>query len=287
MQDLLRFCATDFCALFLEKSLRDELLKEIQNLTNSDQAYAALKRVSQFYYSELLTEADYQLVYVALNTAAALFKRHSFKTRNSLFGIRKRPTMPKEQNAKAEYMQRRRKLAAKGYTPPQIATHFTQGQLAVLAVIVQEVGLHGHCALVINKLASLAGVCHQTVRRTVQAALNCSHKLLSIQSRPRKGAKNLSNIIKIESAEWLKWIERRFSKTTKPTKKEEKTTEKQRNKLFSSGKSQKCNPMLYTNILNTFSLCLNNADALNVANIKAINIGNNAFSLTNKCFSLE
>ena len=56
-----------------------------------------------------------------------------------------------------------------------------------------------------DEIAARAGVC----RRTVQNALRHAERLglISIVERRREGARNLPNIVRVVSREWLAWIE--------------------------------------------------------------------------------
>src|SRR5215204_5725570 len=67
-------------------------------------------------------------------------------------------------------MERRRRWAASGCLPPQIAARFTLAETAVLAVVSAEVRRHAACTLTIGHIAALAGVCGQTVRNALRAA---------------------------------------------------------------------------------------------------------------------
>jgi hypothetical protein len=69
-----------------------------------------------------------------------------------------------------------------------------------------EVKRHGICDLSIDEIADRAGV----GRTTVQNAMHEARRLLHVEitERPVRGAKNLPNVVKITSAEWLTWIKR-------------------------------------------------------------------------------
>jgi hypothetical protein len=99
---------------------------------------------------------------------------------------------------------RRREHAACGPLPPNLASGFTVGELAVLKVISDEVLAHGACDRSLNELGARAGVCHSLAKRAVRLAE--LDGLLTVQRRPRSGRKHLTNIIRIVRAEWLDWL---------------------------------------------------------------------------------
>lgn len=113
---------------------------------------------------------------------------------------------PKPQRSpdKARSIARRRSLAASGPLPPRLAANFTTGELAALRIIADEVGSRGNCDRSIGEIAARAGVGMSTVRNAVRFAARCG--LLTVQERPRPGRKNLTNIVRVISAEWLAWL---------------------------------------------------------------------------------
>src|SRR3954469_9480832 len=78
-------------------------------------------------------------------------------------------------------MERRRRWAASGALPPQIAARFTLAETAVLAVVSAEVHRHGACTLTVGHIAALAGVCGQTVRNALRAAQQ--HGFVRVEQR--------------------------------------------------------------------------------------------------------
>lgn len=113
---------------------------------------------------------------------------------------------PQRSPDKARSIERRRHLAASGPMPPALAANFTVGELAVLRIIADEHGSGGLCDRSIAELAARAGVGMSTVRNAVRFAGRCG--LLTVQERPRPGRKNLTNIVRIISREWLLWVAR-------------------------------------------------------------------------------
>jgi hypothetical protein len=106
---------------------------------------------------------------------------------------------------------RRREHAATGPLPPNLATGFTVGELAVLKVISDEWLAHGACDRSLNELGARAGVCRSIAQRAVrQAELD---GLLTVQRRPRSGRKHLTSIVRIVRAEWKDWLAKGRRKT--------------------------------------------------------------------------
>lgn len=124
--------------------------------------------------------------------------------RQSIFKPRRHQVSPD----RAKSRDRRRMLALSGPMPPALAAGFTNGQLAVLGVVANEVAQgQGPCTLCVEAIAAAAGVS----RRLAQTALRLAEGdgLLSIEERPRKGRPHDTNRVRILSKDWLGWIERR------------------------------------------------------------------------------
>ena len=103
-------------------------------------------------------------------------------------------------------IERRRLLAASGPMPPQLASQFTTGELAVLRLVADEVRAKRHCTLTMGELAARAGVGITTARNALHEA--AGHGYLTIEERRRDKRPNLANIVRVVSREWLSWIER-------------------------------------------------------------------------------
>jgi hypothetical protein len=103
-------------------------------------------------------------------------------------------------------IERRRRLAASGPLPPQLAAHFTTGQLSVLRIIGDEVRAHGTCSLHLDAIAARAGVCRTTAQDAVREARRLG--FLMRQERRRKGQPSLTNVVRVISAEWKLWLDR-------------------------------------------------------------------------------
>lgn len=114
---------------------------------------------------------------------------------------RPRAISPAQRNAS---IVRRRRYAASGSMPPEIAGKFTTGEQATLAVIAMEIRRKGVCKLVMDKIAALAGVSRTTARNAIRQAQRLG--LLVLQERRIRWWRNLSNIITLVSADWRRWL---------------------------------------------------------------------------------
>ncbi len=103
-------------------------------------------------------------------------------------------------------LERRRRLAASGPMPPAMAAAFTCGEQAVLRVIADEVREHGRCDRTLGEIAARAGVCRATAQNALRHAARLG--LLTIEERRRPGCRNLANLVRITSREWLAWLTR-------------------------------------------------------------------------------
>src|SRR3954464_9973297 len=122
--------------------------------------------------------------------------------RPSLFPPRRLQKSPQRPVAIA----RRRHLAASGPMPPVLACKFTVSELAVLRIIGDEVRQHGLCERCIDEIAARAGVCRRMVQNAIREAARLG--LLTIEERRREGRRNLPNVIRIISKEWISWLSR-------------------------------------------------------------------------------
>lgn len=102
-----------------------------------------------------------------------------------------------------ESMVRRRRWAASGRLPPQVAAHFTLAQQAVLALVAAEAVRRGDCRLCHAHLAAVAGVAPSTVRATLRLARDLG--LVSIEVRRITGWRNESSVTRIICPAWTAW----------------------------------------------------------------------------------
>ena len=101
-------------------------------------------------------------------------------------------------------MERRRRWAASGRLPPAIAARFTLAEAAVLAVVSSEVVRRGDCRLCIDHIAAIAGVARSTVKNALRQARTLG--LLTIEERAQTAWRNLSNVVRVVSKEWIGWM---------------------------------------------------------------------------------
>jgi hypothetical protein len=102
---------------------------------------------------------------------------------------------------------RRRHLAASGPMPPSLACRFTTGELAVLRIVGDEVRERGHCDRTLAELAARAGVCRTLAKSVLRRAARDG--LVTIEERRREGRRNLPNVVRVVSREWLQWLAKR------------------------------------------------------------------------------
>src|SRR6185436_3905616 len=129
--------------------------------------------------------------------------------RHSLFPPRRLQRAPQRPVAIA----RRRHLAASGPMPPALACKFTVSELAVLRIIGDEVRQHGQCDRCVDELAARAGVCRRMVQNAIRSAARLG--LLTVEERRREGRRNLPNVVRIVSKEWIAWLAR-GGRTSRP-----------------------------------------------------------------------
>ena len=102
--------------------------------------------------------------------------------------------------------ERRRTLGGSSALPPKLRAFYTEGMRAVLFVVSEQIKRKALCDLPIDKIAAMAGVCRTTVQNALHLAQRLGHVLVT--ARPQCGRKNLTNIVKVVSAEWKAWLAR-------------------------------------------------------------------------------
>lgn len=116
------------------------------------------------------------------------------------------PRPPQHARRHPERIARRRRLAASAPLPAAMASAWTTSELAVLRIVGDEVREHGCCDRSLGEIAARAGVSRSLAQVTIRSAGRLG--LVSIEERRRKGAKNLPNVVRIVSAEWVAWLDR-------------------------------------------------------------------------------
>ncbi len=113
---------------------------------------------------------------------------------------------------KSKSIDRKRTWGGDGSVPDFIRGNYSDGERAVLAVVVTEVKKRGFCDWAIDRIAAVAGVSRTTCQNAMRKAAWRKNEdgeddpHVSIEYRPRPGRKNLTNIIRIISRAWIEWI---------------------------------------------------------------------------------
>src|SRR5215207_2851597 len=88
--------------------------------------------------------------------------------------------------------------------PPALACKFTVSELAVLRIIGDEVRQHGRCDRCVDEIAARAGVCRRMVQNAAREAARLG--LVTVEERRREGRRNLPNVVRVVSREWVTWL---------------------------------------------------------------------------------
>jgi Bacterial regulatory proteins, gntR family len=152
-----------------------------------------------------ILDAEAEAISEALQGRRAAFatkKAHQAVSWTKTALARRRPA-PRSPDRQAS-LERRRRQAASGSMPPALASRFTTGELAALAVIARQCQRMGACSLPIDAIAALAGVSRTTVQNALRAAK--AQGIVLAKERRRRGLRSLTNIISIISKEWMAWL---------------------------------------------------------------------------------
>jgi hypothetical protein len=100
-------------------------------------------------------------------------------------------------------IERRRRLADLA-VPQQFSDKFTTSEKAALLVAGDEAVTRGCCTLCLDAIAARAGTCKTIVQEAFRKARQFC--LLDVQERRRKGQRSLTNIVRIISKQWRRWL---------------------------------------------------------------------------------
>ncbi len=175
----------------------------------------ALKELYRAWGNGLLTDPEAAGIEAGLRSQQARLQRRQAgpsgiaavlangKSKLALGWTRRRPRRSPDRE---KSRQRARTLGGSAHMPPRIRSAYTECERAVLFIVAREVKRNGVCDLAVGRIAAEAGVCVRTVQNAVAEAVRQGH--LCREERERNGRKNLTNILRIVSREWLAWIKR-------------------------------------------------------------------------------
>jgi len=129
---------------------------------------------------------------------------HHNKSNRQHHGLFKRPQRERTPD-RARMLYRRRMLAATWSMPPKMAGHLTTSQVAYARIVADEVASCGACQLTLDEIADRTGVCRKTAKRAQDRLKELGW--ITIEERPVKGRKHLSNVVRVVSTEWKLWID--------------------------------------------------------------------------------
>ena len=116
---------------------------------------------------------------------------------------RRRPARPRSPDRQAS-LERRRRCAASGALPPQLAAAFTTAEIATLSIIALEVRKAGACTLCVDAIAARAGVSRSSVGNAIRLAERLG--FLQRIERRHAGQRSETNILRVTSREWKAWL---------------------------------------------------------------------------------
>lgn len=140
-----------------------------------------------------LTETEAEEIERAINARA----QHVVIAPPSPRRVGSRPRTP-------ESLARRRRWAASGRLPPQIAHCYSPAEQATLSVIAMQVAKHGTCTWTIAHIAAVAGIAYSTAKAALRKARDLGH--ITATHRPRPGGRHDSNVVNVVALVWQAWM---------------------------------------------------------------------------------
>jgi hypothetical protein len=173
------------------------------------QVDTAIKEAAQAWAAGLISESEYEEIDTTLRSHKARVARKpavpkligGAKSRLALGWPRRRPRASPDREASRG---RARMLGGASGMPPALRAAYSECMRAVLYIIAAEIKRHGTCDLSVGEIAARAGVCVRTVQNAVAEAVRQGH--LAREEREQRGRRNLTNVLRIVSQEWLTWI---------------------------------------------------------------------------------
>lgn len=191
------------------------LVEEFQGLKSLSRIADALTRSAKDWLDKLISDDEYQMLSALLHLKQKVvreidtvgFRMPQLAAASKAAGFKSffPPKKPYQGSPDRDASQERRKmLCALRPLPSMLARRFTTGQQAVLKIVADEVRRKGFCGLYLGEIAARAGVCLTHARNAIREASFMG--LITIQERKQHRRPNLSNIVKIISAEWKEWL---------------------------------------------------------------------------------
>lgn len=157
------------------------------------------------------TEAE-ELAEAAANCRRSLTQAREEKMPPSRSYFPKRPPTGRSRVTAAtgkrdpERWKRKRRLADMAALLPRLRGEFTEGQRAVLYIVVSDYVQYGSCTRSAKEIADRAGVRLTTTRNAIRKARQL--EVIHCKQRPQWRGKHLPNVITVVCLECLAWLKR-------------------------------------------------------------------------------